>query len=78
MEVSFVRRLRTINAGDAPEAAAFIQLCYPFADQLGRSLPELLSRLISEETLNGVVVEYIRDDDLKPEIAALWPLGLHQ
>ena len=70
MEVSFVRRLRTINAGDAPEAAGFIQRCYSFADQLGRSLPDLLGRLISEETLNGVVVEYIRDDGLKPEIAA--------
>ncbi|HWJ19207.1 MAG TPA: hypothetical protein VNR65_10815, partial [Geobacterales bacterium] len=33
-------------------------------------MPDLLSRLISEETLCGVVVEYIRDDGLKPEIAA--------
>jgi len=71
MKVSFVRRVRTINAGDAPEAAAFIRRFYPFADRLGHLLPDLLRRLLMEETLNGVVVEYVHDNDENPEIAAV-------
>lgn len=59
-----------MEADDAPEAAEFIQRFYPFTDKLGRALPDVLRRLISEETLIGVVVEYARDGNSQTEMAA--------
>jgi hypothetical protein len=70
MAASFVRSVRTMHAGDAPEAAEWIASAYPITDEMARTLPSLLQRLISEEALTGVVVEYIHDHDLRPELAA--------
>ena len=69
-KASFVRRVRTINAADAPKAAEWINRTRPVPGELAPLLPSLLQRLIAEETLNGVVVEYGRDNDVEPELAA--------
>ncbi len=59
-----------MNAGDAPQAAEFIKRSCPVSDELARFLPGFLKQLILEETLSGVIVEYIRDTDSLPEFAA--------
>ncbi len=67
---SFIRRVRTIHAGDAPRAAEWIGRSHPVSEALALRLAELLKRLISEESLTGVAVEYIHADGPKPELAA--------
>ena len=69
MKVSFVRRVRTMNASDAPGAAALLLRAYPFMARF-EGLPEHLARLLAEDMLHGVVVDYIRDGEAEPEIAA--------
>ena len=69
-KTSIVRRVRTMNAADAPKAAAWISRARPVPEQLVRSLPNLLQRLIVEETLSGVIVEYGSDHNVEPELAA--------
>jgi hypothetical protein len=66
----FIRCVRTMHAGDTPEAAEWIERSHPVSEALARALPGLLQNLIAEESLTGVVVEYIYDTDLKPELAA--------
>jgi hypothetical protein len=70
MEASFIRRVRTMHAGDTPKAAEWIVRGYPVSEQLAKSLPSLLLRLILEESLTGVVVEYVHGDGRAPELAA--------
>lgn len=67
---AFFRRVRTMNASDAPTAAEWIIRSRPVPEPLARLLPDLLQKLILEETLSGVVAEYIRDADSPPEFAA--------
>src|SRR5262249_36821818 len=69
-KASFVRRVRTMSAGDASDVAEFIKRNCHITEELAGCLPGLLQRLIAEETLLGVVVEYIYDDDLQTELAA--------
>ena len=78
MSVSAVRRCRIINADDAPKAAEFIMRFSSVPSRLADLLPGLLRRLILEELLSGVVVEYFRDHDPQPEFAAFGSLGLCQ
>lgn len=70
MQAPFIRRVRTMHAGDTPKAAEWIARGHPVSQQLATSLPSLLRALILEESLTGVVVEYIRDDGREPELAA--------
>jgi hypothetical protein len=67
---SFIRYVRTMHAGDTPEAAEWINRSHPVSEALARALPGLLRSLIAEGSLTGVVVEYIHDNDLTPELAA--------
>ena len=69
MKISFVRRIRTIDASDAPKAAAFMRRSFAFAARL-EGLPGLLRQLIGEEILQGVAVDYVRDGDPELELAA--------
>jgi DNA-binding NarL/FixJ family response regulator len=75
VNVSAVRRGRIINADDAPKAAEFITRFSSVPSQLADLLPGLLRRLILEELLSGVVVEYFRDHDPQPEFAAFGVSG---
>jgi hypothetical protein len=70
MGATFIRRVRTMHAGDTPKAAEWIGRSHPVSGHLARALPSLLQGLILEESLTGVVVEYIRDDERDPELAA--------
>lgn len=66
----FVRRVRTFRTSDAANAVEFIDHYLPVPKRLAGRLPGLLSRLVDEEVLRGVVVEYIQDRDVSPEFAA--------
>jgi hypothetical protein len=70
MRASFIRRVRTMHAADAPKAAEWIGRSHPVSERLAKALPGLLRGLLLEESLTGVVVEYIRDDGREPELAA--------
>lgn len=70
MKVSFVRRVRTMNAADAANVVEFILRFYPFAEKLGHLLPVVLGRLLEDDALQGVVVDYLHDDKERPEMAA--------
>jgi hypothetical protein len=59
-----------MHAGDTPKAAEWIARGYPVSRRLAESLPSLLRSLILEESLTGVVVEYIHDAGREPELAA--------
>ncbi len=68
---NLIRRARAMNAGDALEAAEFIKRYTPVPDRLAHRLPAVLERLIAEEILLGVVVEYIHDSDARPQLAGI-------
>ena len=69
MKVSFVRRVRTMNANDASAVAALLLRAYPFMAKFG-GLSEHLASLLAEDALQGVVVDHIRDGEPEPEIVA--------
>lgn len=66
---------RAIAARDAVDAAAWIIRDFPVPKQLARALPDLLARLISEEVLRGVVVQYLCSPARQPVIAAFGLTG---
>ncbi|ADP71557.1 hypothetical protein Rvan_2333 [Rhodomicrobium vannielii ATCC 17100] len=67
---TFDRRVRSIRADDAPLVAEFILQIAPVSDTFRQSLPGLLRRLISEEILGGIAVDYVHDTGVKAESAA--------
>lgn len=66
---------RAIAARDAVDAAAWIIRDFPVPTQLAPALPDLLARLISEEVLRGVVVQYLDDPSRRPVLAAFGLTG---
>ena len=67
---SFDRRVRTITPQDVPAFAEFLERSGPVTGEFARSVPSLLRRLIADETLHGVAVEYIFGNGVPPEPAA--------
>jgi hypothetical protein len=67
---SSVRRVRTMNAADAADAALLIRKHCPVSEALTHSLTGLLFQLVEDEVLNGVIVEYISGHGVPPKMAA--------
>jgi hypothetical protein len=58
-----------MSPSDAATCSAWIAREFPLPRPLASALPALLERLISEETLSGIVVEYVGDPSLQPVVA---------
>jgi hypothetical protein len=59
-----------MDPADAPEAAALIRKHCPVSEALTRSLTGVLYRLVEEDVLNGVIVEYVYGHGTPPAVAA--------
>jgi hypothetical protein len=69
-KTSFARRVRALNAKDVPAVTQFMKRTTYIPAGFAYSIQELLQRLIFEETLIGVAVDYIYGDGTEPEPAA--------
>ncbi|MBA2402453.1 MAG: hypothetical protein H0V72_27930 [Bradyrhizobium sp.] len=49
---------------------------FPVPKDLAKRLPGLLERLLEQEVLLGQVVEYVHDDEVRPELAAFGLSGI--
>jgi hypothetical protein len=66
----FVRRIRTMDPRDASDAARLVKKHCPISETLANSLNDLLYQLLTDEVLNGVLVEYVFDDGAPSSMAA--------
>jgi DNA-binding CsgD family transcriptional regulator len=63
-----IARVRTMSPTDAEMVSGWIAREFPLPSSLAADLPALLVRLISEETLGGVVAEHIEDTSRQPAV----------
>jgi DNA-binding CsgD family transcriptional regulator len=64
-----IARVRTIAESDAETASSWMVRDLPVPPSLALALPRLLSRLISEESLSGTVIERLDDPSQPPVVA---------
>lgn len=66
-----LRRVRLLTGADAAQAAAWAIRDLPVPPQLASALPDLLARLIGDETLRGACVEDVAADGTTRQLCGL-------